>query len=337
MPTLSLTLIEIIVLMLGALILGITIHFFIVSRRNLRATLLEHKKSNPQFNEWKVKYFNEIEARDKELAQLRSELNTAKENNSILSIEAEEIRRQNKKLQADVDSAAKHPRPEANDGKSNYYEQLREAQLNLAEHNDRINRLLDQLDLIRESEEKATEVLRDNEELAGQVQDLQAQLMQKEQELSQVRRTAHLSKEMTSMLDNAYSEFNALQEKMQKLEMQVTTSRTSSLELEELKEGYAKLQRDHEEQRIKLNAFAMENRELQLQLNDAEEQLREITLQRQQLQKRVGYLEELNNDLQDVSDANKRLEGQIKRIGELESMLNMVSEERDQLMRSRQG
>ena len=133
------------------------------------------------------------------------------------------------------------------------------------------------------------------------------------------------------MLYNAYSEFNALQEKMQKLEMQVTTSRTSSLELEELKEGYAKLQRDHEEQRIKLNAFAMENRELQLQLNDAEEQLREITLQRQQLQKRVGYLEELNNDLQDVSDANKRLEGQIKRIGELESMLNMVSEERDQL------
>lgn len=34
-----------------------------------------------------------------------------------------------------------------------------------------------------------------------------------------------------------------------------------------------------------------------------------------------------------VSDANKRLESQIKRIGELESMLNVVAEERDKLMR----
>ncbi len=337
MPTLSLTLIEIIVLMLGALILGITIHFFIISRRNLRATLQEHKKSNPQFNEWKMKYFNEMEVKDKELAQLRNDLEHSQENNSILTIEAEETRRLNKKLQADLESVAKEPRPAVADAKSSYYEQLREAQLNLSDHNDRINRLLDQLDLLRESEEKATVVLRDNEELSGQVQDLQAQLLQKEQELGHVRRTAHLSKEMSSMLDNAYTEFNALQDKMHKLEQQVSISRTASLELDELKEGYAKLQRDHEEQRIKLNAFAMENRELQLQVNDVEEQLREVTLQRQQLQKRVNYLEELNNDLQDVSDANKRLEGQIKRIGELESMLNMVSEERDQLMRSRQG
>jgi hypothetical protein len=34
-----------------------------------------------------------------------------------------------------------------------------------------------------------------------------------------------------------------------------------------------------------------------------------------------------------VSDANKRLEGQLKRIGELESMLNVISEERDELAR----
>ena len=32
-----------------------------------------------------------------------------------------------------------------------------------------------------------------------------------------------------------------------------------------------------------------------------------------------------------VADANKKLEGQLKRIGELESMLNMVAEERDEL------
>jgi hypothetical protein len=41
------------------------------------------------------------------------------------------------------------------------------------------------------------------------------------------------------------------------------------------------------------------------------------------------YLEELNNDLQLVADANKKLETQLKRIGELESMLNMMSGERE--------
>ena len=37
--------------------------------------------------------------------------------------------------------------------------------------------------------------------------------------------------------------------------------------------------------------------------------------------------------MQAVADANKKLEGQLKRIGELESMLNVVAEERDELAR----
>jgi hypothetical protein len=54
------------------------------------------------------------------------------------------------------------------------------------------------------------------------------------------------------------------------------------------------------------------------------------------LQKKVAYLEELNNDLHQMSEANKKLEGQIRRLGELESRLNLVSEERDRL-KERQG
>jgi hypothetical protein len=52
------------------------------------------------------------------------------------------------------------------------------------------------------------------------------------------------------------------------------------------------------------------------------------------LQKKVAYLEELNNDLHQMTDANKKLEGQIKKLGELESRLNIVSEERDRLKES---
>jgi chromosome segregation ATPase len=106
-----------------------------------------------------------------------------------------------------------------------------------------------------------------------------------------------------------------------------------SLEYEDLKETYRKISREHEEQKVKLNSITNDNQQLQSQLMETEEKLRETNFQRQQLQKRVAYLEELNNDLQQVSDANKKLEVQLKRIGELESMLNMAAEERDQMMR----
>jgi hypothetical protein len=75
---------------------------------------------------------------------------------------------------------------------------------------------------------------------------------------------------------------------------------------------------------------------LQIELSKVEDKLSESNQQRQQLQKKVAYLEELNNDLHQMTDANKKLEGQIKRLGELESKLNIVAEERDRL-REKQG
>jgi chromosome segregation ATPase len=105
------------------------------------------------------------------------------------------------------------------------------------------------------------------------------------------------------------------------------------MDYENLKEEHLNLTRDFDEQKQKLNTVSAEHRELQSLLTETEDKLRDASFQRLQLQKRVSYLEELNNDFQEVSDANRRLEGQIKRIGELESMLNVVSEERDKLIR----
>ena len=104
-----------------------------------------------------------------------------------------------------------------------------------------------------------------------------------------------------------------------------------NMEYEDLKEAHARMSKDFEEHKLKVNALTIENQQLQTQLADVEDKLREATFQRQQLQKRTIYLEELNSDLQVVSDTNKKLESQLRRVGELESMLNVVSEERDQL------
>ena len=334
MAGLTLSIIEITVLMLGAIVLGITIHFFITSRRSLKnSTSGESNKISKNLEEWKLKYFNDVEIRDKELATLRERFEESEENSNINSIEADEMRQQNKRLKTEIETLRKTlPASE----KPDYIQQLRQAQSSLMEHNEKINQLLEQIDLVKETEEKQQEILKNNEALSEQIAELKSLLSQKEKEANNIRQKEHLTKEMTSMLDSAYSEFNTLQSKIHKLESQVTSSKMMNMDYEDMKEAHYKLTRDHDEHKLKLTTALTENQLLHSQIIETEDKLREANFQRQQLQKRVAYLEELNNDLQAVSDANKKLEGQLKRIGELESMLNVVAEERDQLAR-RQG
>ncbi len=372
MATLSLTLVEIIVLMLGAIMLGITIHFFIVSRKSLKTTALNASgKMGRDLEQWKLKYFNDIEIKDKELSAIRQQLAETEENNNINSIEADEMRRMNKKLQGEIETLRKLSTEKNNsdnsveieevkrqnkllqteieslrketansagsasegDKKSSYMEQLRQAQSSLMEHNQKINLLLSQINMVKETEEKQQEVQNANKELTIQINDLKYLLSQKEEEIKNTRKKEHLTTEMTSRLDSAYNEFNVLQDKIQKLEAQVISSKRLSIDYDDLKEAQTKIARDFEDQKMKYHAATLENQQLQAQLTEVEDHLREANFQRQQLQKRVAYLEELNNDMQAVAEANKKLESQLKRVGELESKLNIIAEERDELAR----
>jgi len=370
MATLSLSLIEIIVLMLGAITLGITIHFFIVSRRSLKITTLNASgKVAKDLEQWKLKYFNDIEIRDKELSIIKQKLSETEENNDINAIEADEMRKMNRKLQGDMETLRKSAvqqisttnsaevdelkkqnlqlsaevealrkaatlyKPSSGDKKTDYMEQLREAQRSMFEHNEKINLLLGQIDIVKETELKQQEIENANKELNSQINDLKFLLAQKEKEINNTRQKEHLTTEMTSRLDSAYNEFNVLQDKIQKLEAQVIASQKLGLDYEDLNESFTKVTRDYEDQKLKYNALVSENKQLQVELADAEDHFREANFQKQQLLKRVAYLEELNNDMQAVAEANKKLESQLKRVGELESKLNMVAEERDDLAR----
>ena len=71
------------------------------------------------------------------------------------------------------------------------------------------------------------------------------------------------------------------------------------------------------------------------ELGTLEDKLAEANLQRQQLQKKVQFLQDMNSDMQSMSETNKKLQTELRRIGELESMLNMIAEERDHLLRKK--
>ncbi|RYY61591.1 MAG: hypothetical protein EOO05_05865 [Chitinophagaceae bacterium] len=361
--TLTLSIIEIVLLLFGAIILGITVHFFIASRRNLNATANDLKQRDQARDEWKVRYFNDIEKKDKELNDLRDELKEAQENTEIYVNEAAEVRSSYKQLklelqqkqqgglanQADLHmidhlrnenlrlkeeldlSRQERPAFTSTSEKPDYLEQLRLAQSSLMEHNQKINALLGNIDVIKEKEEKEREILHDKEVLAAEVDQMREELTEKEKEINSIRQKEKLTLEMTSMLDSAYNDFQLLQEKLGKLEQQLSSSKQINMEFDDLREEHLNTVREVETLRQRGSVLQSTNQQLQDQLNESEDKLREANFQRQQLQKRVAYLEELNNDLQVVSDANKKLEVQLRKIGELESALNVVSEERDQL------
>ena len=327
---LTLSVLEIIVLMAGAIIVGITIHFFIVSSRSLNASIEDTPggKIKKEFSDWKLRYFNDMEQRDKEISNLKVRLAEAEENSSIFSIEAEEKSIKFKKLLAEIETLRKTIPPVE---KPDYTEQLRKAQSSLLEQNEKISQLLGKIDIEKESESRQKEMQRINDELSGQINELKSMLANKEKEVSNIREKEKLTTEMTSLLDSTYNEFNVLQDKIQNLESQVISSKTIKLEYEEIKEGYLKISRDFEEQKLKNNVLVSENRQLQANLSETEEKLIESNYQRQYMQKKMTYLEEINRDMLAVADAQKKLEGQLKRIGELESMLNITSEERNDL------
>ncbi|MGZ8552636.1 MAG: hypothetical protein ACXWV8_04485, partial [Chitinophagaceae bacterium] len=84
--SLTLSVLEIILLLFGAIILGVTIHFFIASNKSLKATTAELEKPNLAQDEWKLRYFNDMETRDKEISMLKEKLEEAEENAKIFSM-----------------------------------------------------------------------------------------------------------------------------------------------------------------------------------------------------------------------------------------------------------
>jgi len=319
---------EILIFLFGALVLGFTLHYFWSARKSLKFDHLSQQEGISDNDNWKLKYYNDMDMQEKALEQLRDRLAEAKENEQILSIELEELQKEFKTLQ---DKPAAEPATaKTTVFGDDYLSQLKSAQENLFQHNQHINRLLEQIQLLKESERKYQEVQRANEQLNAQVSELRKSLSEKDNEISMVRQHQRLTEEITERMDKAFAEFNVLQDKIQKLETHLSQPHGRTIEYEELHASYFRLSKEFDEVRSKQVALWEENQRLSRILADTEDKLREANFQRTQLQKKTSFLEELNKDLQDVSEHNKKLESQLRRISEMEAMLTKsMAEKKD--------
>jgi len=254
---------------------------------------------------------------DKKLAETRTELDAKYQQEFILNKKLEESLNELTGLRSKVEIQP-----------GEYLAQLATAQLNLVEHNQQISRLLEQIELLKESERKHLDTKHINETLQVQLRDFRQALSDKESEIKQIRHQQLLIHELKERLEKAHDEYNELQGKLQKLETHISKPQNRTFEYEELQQSYFKLTKECDEIKMKQLAMLEENQRLSRLLADTEDKLRESNFQRQQYLRKVTFLEELNHDLQELSGHHKKLESQMRRIGEIEMMLNKSSESR---------
>jgi DNA repair exonuclease SbcCD ATPase subunit len=335
---------EVIIILLGAIMLGFTIHFFWNSKKSLRIDESAPATGISENDNWKLKYYNDMDMQERSQQQLRERLNHTQESEQILTMELEEARTEIESLRAELEEvrlkleeAEFKLAPVVPDGElsgedavpaspaADYLSQLKFAQEKLIEHNNSISRLLEQTQLLGEAEKKNQELHRQNEQLNDQLRSTAQQLMEKESEIAYLRHQQKLSEDMSLRLDKVYEEYNTLQEKLQKLQAHLTQPYNRGSEYEELKESYFKLGKEHDEMKLRHISLREENQRLTRILGDTEEKLKEANFQRVQFQKRSAFLEELNHDLQEISEHNKKIESQLRRVSDMEALLAKIT------------
>ncbi len=317
--TLTIRLPEIIIFLLGALVLGFTLHYFWSSRNAIRIQRPVDEGISENDN-WKLKYYNDMEIQERTLQQLRDRLAESEENEKILGLETEELHERLKELKEKYLKTEALVRPPTTS--DDYLNQLKVTQESLVQHNQHINRLLQQIQMLKESEKKYQDLQRQQLLLNEQISSLNRQLSEKDAEIHRILQEQRLVLELNERMDKAFTDFTLMQEKLRKLENYLDQPHSRRIEYEQLQESYFKISREYDEVKGKQMALFDENQRLSRILADTEDKLKEANFQRQQYQKKTLFLEELNRDLQDATEQHKKMESQLRRISEMEAILS---------------
>jgi hypothetical protein len=309
---------EIIIFQIGAIVLGFAIQMFLTSRKNTRQQLLQGTDSAAiqEADEWKLKYFNDTEDLEKRLLKMQHELKLAHENEQFMAMEIDSVRQEREELlesHAEMFAPAKQT--------TEYLQELQDAQQHMMQHNQRMQQLLTQIENLKHMEQKHLELVHANDLLTKQMADMRVQLVEKENDIRALRQQNRLGEEMQQRLEKVYADYNGLLEKMHKLEAHVSHSQKEGSSYAEMQDAYFKVTKELDELKLKYLNLLDDSQRSTRTLADVEDKLRESNFQRMQLQKKATYLEELNQDLQQVAEHHNKLHSQMRRISEIEQLL----------------
>lgn len=315
----SVGLAEILIFQIGAIVLGFALSLFITSRRNTRLQMQQDSDSAAvqEADEWKLKYFNDTEELEKKLAKFQHELKLSRENEQFLALEIDSVRKEREELLESQAEELASPGKQTDD----FLEQLQDAQNHMQQHNQRVQLLLAQIEGMKAMEQKQMELAQSNDLLSRQMGDMRIQLVEKENEIRNLRSQNRLGDEMQSRLERVYGDYNNLLEKMQKLESHVASNQKDGGTYAELQDAYFKVSKELDEFKLKYLNLLEDSQRHTRAIAELEDKNRESVFQRNQLQKKVTYLEELNRDLQQVSEHHNKLHSQMRSLSEIEKLL----------------
>ena len=299
----DLPVVEIIALLVVAFIFGFTIHFFLKSRKILNETVVAAGKS-------------------------AMPVITVREAAVPHTYEKVELRHQPVTPFAYSEPDSKTSRIQ----KDNYHS-ADEMRSIIARQQDILNDYMSQIEEIENEGKDELKQLNKNLELENE--ELRKSIDAKEVEVIELHEQIKGAQMMSERIDQVYLEFEQLQSKMTGVEAQANRSNNLSLELEDAKNMYEQVHAELSRKQQKLEEMMDDNQSMRHHMHVLEDKLAESNLQRQQLQKRIIFLQEVNNDMQGLADSNKKMQTELRRISELESMLTMMAEERDYLLRKK--
>lgn len=302
----DLTLVAFIALPIGAIILGVTVYFFLKTQASLRETIeVTQLRSTPQVKK---------EARKKArrpVSELLKRFSRKRNNPDLPDVTIISPR----KLSETPESI------------------VQELKHTIAQQQQVLNTYLDKVEELEDGGKGQLRQL--NNDLQKEISKLHNIIEQKDHELEELEQRASGAQKMAGKIDEVYQEFEQLQLKMMQLEKQANRANKLAMDLEDTKQSYEQVYHELMRKQEKLEEVMNENQRMRVDMNTLEDKLAEANLQRQQLQKKVQFLQEMNADMQSLSDTNKKLQTELRRIGELESMLNMMAQERDFLLKKK--
>lgn len=306
------TILEIIIFTIAVIAFVLAIRFFIASQRNLQQLLPDSKKKKASFPV-------EIDRDGFIVPATRQASNASSalpENTEETKQEIKELRDMLQLQQLELTRALRQIEAINNRKEEQAYDE------------DRYEKESDQA-----YEDAADDTYNQRSETAALVEGMRQQLLQKEAEIRELRQQAELNQQLQKHFEEVQAGCEELQLKVQKMEQAAWAAAEMAIRVDGLEQEREQLEKTVLKKEEKIRELSAENGRLHDMLNQTEDKLSEANLQRQQLQKKVIFLEEINHDIQQMSDANRKLKNELRRVAELESMLNLITEERDALLK----
>jgi chromosome segregation ATPase len=191
-------------------------------------------------------------------------------------------------------------------------------------HKRQLDTLLSRVDNLR-NEPIRPAVKKEDVELRNKIERLELLLEEREEALQTLQKKSESAEMMASRLESVQKEFDRVQDRLREVEQQARTASLLAVELEEVRGEYSRLQQEQHVRQQQLQELLNTNHTLNRQLSETEGRYQDADNQRQQYMKRARVMEDLNADYQSASESDARVRGELRRVGALQSMLNLIT------------